>query len=182
MPAAARSEKQEWEKGDAMNDTALQRTLIFLMRVSLGWVFLWAAIRQIPDPAWSAAGFLKGAKTFTSFYAFFMQPEILPIVNVLVKYGHLLIGISLILGIGVRLSSASGALLLLMYYFPRLDFPYVGNPSYFIVEYHLFYALALAYLGAIRAGQIVGLENWFAKLAFVAPIFERRPQLRAAFG
>jgi len=34
-----------------MNDTPLQRTLIFLMRVSLGWVFLWAAMRQLTDPA-----------------------------------------------------------------------------------------------------------------------------------
>jgi len=39
------------QKGDAMNDTPLQRTLIFLMRVSLGWVFLWAAMRQLTDPA-----------------------------------------------------------------------------------------------------------------------------------
>lgn len=165
-----------------MTDNALQRTLIFLMRVSLGWVFLWAAMRQLADPAWSAAGFLKGAKTFTGFYELFMHPAILPIVNVLVKGGHLLIGISLILGIGVRLSAAFGALLLMLYYFPRLDFPYVGSPTYFIVEYHLVYAMMLVYLGAIRAGQVIGLENWFANLSFVAPVFERRPQLRTVFG
>jgi len=111
-----------------------------------------------------------------------MQPALLPIVNLLVKWGHLLIGISLILGVGVRLSSAFGALLVLLYFFPRLDFPYVTNVNNFIIEYHLVYAMVLVYLGAVRAGRVWELEDWFAKLPFVAPVFERRPRLQATFG
>lgn len=154
---------------------ALQKAVIFLLRVAIGWVFLWAAIRQIPDAKWSAAQFLAGAKTFPGFYAFFLQPEILPITNVLVKYGHLLLGLSLMTGVCVRLSSGFGALLLMLYYFPRLDFPYVVSPTYFIVEYHLVYALLLVYLGAIRAGRIGGLENWIASFE----PFRSHPRLRA---
>jgi thiosulfate dehydrogenase [quinone] large subunit len=153
----------------------LQNTLIFVLRVSLGWVFLWAAIRQFSDPKFTAAQFLAGAKTFTGFYGFFLQPEILPIVNVLVKTGHLLIGLSLIAGVSVRLSSAFGALLMMLYYFPRMEFPYVSGVNQLIVEYHLVYALVLLYLGAIGAGRIVGLETWIAKFE----PFASRPKLRA---
>ncbi len=165
-----------------MSDTTLQKTLIFLMRVSLGWVFLWAAMRQLADPKWSAGQFLAGAKTFTSFYSFFMDPAVLPIVNVLVKCGHLLIGVSLIIGVGVRVSAPFGALLALLYFFPRLDFPYVTNVNNFIIEYHLIYAMVLVYLAAVRAGRVWGLENWFANLPLVASVLERRPQLKAILG
>jgi thiosulfate dehydrogenase [quinone] large subunit len=153
----------------------VQKAVIFLLRVAIGWVFLWAAIRQIPDAKWSAAQFLSGAKTFPGFYAFFLQPEILPITNVLVKYGHLLLGLSLMAGLCVRLSSGFGALLLMLYYFPRLDFPYVGGGvTNLIVEYHLVYALVLVYLGAIRAGRFGGLETWVASW----PLFAKYPRLR----
>jgi thiosulfate dehydrogenase [quinone] large subunit len=153
----------------------LQSTLIFLLRVSLGWVFLWAAIRQLGDPKFTAAQFLAGAKTFPGFFALFLQPEVLPIVNVLVKTGHLLIGLSLIFGVSVRLSSAFGALLMMLYYFPRMEFPYVSGVNQFIVEYHLVYALVLIYLGAVGAGRIAGLETWIAKFE----PFASRPKLRA---
>ena len=173
FPAAGKA-----AKSSIFADVSLQNTLIFLLRVSLGWVFLWAAIRQFGDPKWSAAQFLGGAKTFPGFYAVFMQPEVLPIVNVLVKTGHLLIGLSLISGISVRLSSAFGALLMMLYYFPRLDFPYVGGPTYFIVEYHLVYAMVLVYLGAVQAGRYGGLASFVARFEPLAS----RPRLRRWLG
>jgi thiosulfate dehydrogenase (quinone) large subunit len=160
-------------------ETAMQRGLIFVLRISMGWVFLFAAIRQIPDPTWSAAGFLSGAKTFPGLFEFFASPAILPILNVVVPWVHLLIGLALILGIGVRLAGLAGALLMVLYYLPRLDGFMIG-PNNFIVEYHLVYAFVLVYLVAVHAGRVIGLEGWLAERPQARAYLEQHPVVRAA--
>lgn len=135
-----------------------QKLLIFLLRISLGWVFLFAAYRQIPDSDWSAAGFLGNASLFPAFFNFFTAPEILPIIDVIIPWAHLLIGLGLFLGLGVRLAALGGGALMILYYLPRLDGFMVGEYN-FIVEYHLVYAIVLFYLVAIKAGRAYGLEG-----------------------
>ena len=61
--------------------TQFQKISLFLLRVSLGWVFLYAGITALTTPSWSAAGYLKGAKTFVGFYQWLLQPNILPTIN-----------------------------------------------------------------------------------------------------
>ena len=165
-----------------MSETPLQKAIIFLLRIFIGWVFLYAGVRQVLSPAWTAMEFLGGAKTFPGFYALFTSPAVLPVVNFLVKWGHTLIGLSLVLGIGVRISSSFAAALTILYYLPRLDFPFVGSVSNYIVEYHLVYALVLVYLGSVHAGRCFGLENWFASLPPIARLIDREPRIRALLG
>jgi thiosulfate dehydrogenase [quinone] large subunit len=160
-------------------ETGLKRTLIVLFRISLGWVFLFAAIRQIPNPEFSAAGFMEGATTFAWFFAIFAEPPFLTIINVVIPWLHLLLGLALILGIGVRAAGVVGATLMVLYYLPRLDFPMVG-PNNFIVEYHLVYAGVLVYLAAVRAGQIFGVEGWLQKQPAVHQYLEQHPVLKSA--
>ena len=101
-----------------------RRLSVFFLRISLGWLFFYAGVTKLFDPAWTAAGYLKGAKTFASFYEWLLTPSILPVVNFLNEWGLTLIGVSLLLGVMVRLSSILGAALMLLYYFVVLDFPY----------------------------------------------------------
>ena len=157
--------------------TIFQKFSLFLLRVGMGWFMLYAGVTKITDPAWSAAGYLKEAKTFPLFYQWLLQLGILPAVNLVNEWGLTLLGISLILGIGVRLSSLLGAALMLLYYFPVLQFPY-PNPHSFIVDEHIIYAFILIFLAAIRAGRAWGLENWCANL----PICRRFPHYRAWLG
>lgn len=154
-----------------------QKIALFLLRISMGWLMLYAGVTKIVDPAWSAEGYLKAAKTFPGLFAWFAQPGILPVINFINEWGLTLLGISLILGIGVRLSSILGALLMLLYYFPVLTFPYIKPHSY-IVDDHIIYFLALLVLGAFSAGRVWGLENWCANL----PTCRRYPRLRAWLG
>jgi len=153
-----------------MNGSTLPNVLVVVLRILLGWVFLYAGMRQIFfTDAWSAGGFLKGAKTFTDFYAWFAQPAIAPIASFAVKWGHLLIGLSLIAGLLVRVSAPIGALLMLLYYFPRMEFPYVDGPNQFLVEYHLVYAVVLVYLAAVHAGRAWGLDGWIERRPMLVP-------------
>lgn len=157
--------------------TQSQKISLFLVRITLGWMFFYAGITKVLDSAWSAEGYLKGAKTFTGFYALLTNPSILPFINFINEWGLTLLGVSLILGIGVRLSSILGAVMMLLYYLPILDFPH-PNPHSFIVDEHIIYAAALLFLASLRAGRVWGLENWCSNL----PICSKFPRLREWLG
>ncbi len=150
--------------------TKYTKITLFLFRVSLGWMFFYAGITKVLNPAWSAAKYLDGAKTFTGFYHWLASPAILPIINFVNEWGLLLLGISLILGIGIRLSSVLGAVLMMLYYLPVQDFP---NPNA-----HIIYITALLLLGGLRAGRVWGLEKWCSSL----PICSKFPKLREWLG
>ena len=153
------------------------KTPLFLLRISMGWMFFYSGITKVMNPDWTAAGYLNAAKTFTGFYGWLASPGIMPIINFVNEWGQLLLGISLILGIGVRLSSVLGAILMAFYYFPILDFPYPNTHS-FIVDEHVIYAFALLTLAALKVGRIWGLENWCSNL----PICSKFPKLRSWLG
>ncbi|MEK7192525.1 MAG: DoxX family protein [Patescibacteria group bacterium] len=157
--------------------TQFQKISLFFLRVSLGWMFFYAGITKVLDPNWSAAGYLRGAKTFVGFYQWLLTPAILPTLNFINEWGLTLLGVSLIFGVAVRLSSILGAILMLMYYFPILQFPY-PNPYAYIVDEHIIYVAALLFLAAIRAGRVWGLENWCSSL----PICSKFPALRKMLG
>src|SRR3989344_2380458 len=105
-----------------------------VLRIVIGWLIFYAGITKVLDPAWSAAGYLKSAQTLPQFYGWLAGEGMLPIVNFVNEWGLTLLGASLVLGIGVRLSSVLGAILMLMYYFPVLEFPYIPGAHAYIVD------------------------------------------------
>lgn len=133
---------------------------IVLLRLTLGWLFLYAGITKVVDPSWSAKGFLEHANTFSGFYGWLALPNILPIVDFLNQWGLTIIGAFLILGILVRYSAYLGALMMLLYYFPVLTFPYVGEHS-FIVDEHIIYAAAFLVLASMSSNHIWSLSRLF---------------------
>lgn len=157
--------------------TEIAKIPLAILRVSLGWVMFYAGLVKLIDPNWSAAGYLENAKTFTGFFQWFAQPDILPITNFVNEWGLTLLGVSLILGLFVRFSSILGAALMLLYYFPVLTFPRIA-PYSFIVDDHIIYALVLVFFAAIQAGKYYSLYNWCVRL----PICSKVPKLRAWLG
>ncbi|MEK7123206.1 MAG: DoxX family membrane protein, partial [Patescibacteria group bacterium] len=127
-----------------MIESSYARIALVAVRIALGWVMLYAGVTKIINPVWSAAGYLNTAKTFSGFYAWLTQPGILPVVNFVNEWGLTLLGVSLILGVFVRLSGILGAILMILYYFPGLTFPMVGKTA-FIVDEHIIYALTLLF-------------------------------------
>ena len=135
----------------------MQKFSLFLLRISIGGMFLYAGVTKIMDSTWSAASYLQGAKLFPEFYNYLLQPGVLPIVNLLNEWGLTLIGISLILGIFVWISAPLGAIMMLLYYLP-LGFP-MPNPHAYIVDEHIVYIAALLVLAAFQAGKSWGLGS-----------------------
>ena len=147
--------------------TSLDKRFAFIFRMLMAWTFLYAASHQVFNPKFSAAGFLKQTKTFHDVYAVFTAPSIDPVLTFLVSYGHLLIGLSLLLGILVRVSSLAGVFLLLMYWTAHMDWPFIENANNFIVDYHIVYATVCIYLFTHRAGHVLGLDGVLEKMPFV---------------
>lgn len=142
--------------------TKYQKITLLFLRITTGWLMFYAGLTKILNPDWSAIGYLANAQTFKGFYIWLTQPTILPIINFINEWALLLLGISLILGIFVRVSSILGAVLMLLYYFPALTFPYI-KPHSFIVDEHIIYVAVLLLLSVFSAGKVWGMDSWIAK-------------------
>ncbi len=154
-----------------------QRASVFILRIVMGWFYLYAGISHILDAKFSAAGYVSGAKSFVMLYQLFLNPQVLPVVDFMVKWGLTMLGVSLILGLFVRLSSYLGMLLMFLFYLPVLNFPMVGTHSY-LVDEHIIYMAGLLVLASFRAGHVWGLDKWFCSL----PFWSKFPRLHAWLG
>src|SRR5215475_424243 len=143
--------------------STFDRNVTLYFRFTMAWTFLYAASHQVFDPKFSVAGFLSHTKTFHDVFAVFTTPSLAPTITFLVSYGHLLIGLSLAVGLLVRVSASFGILLMLMYWTAHMDFPYIENHNNFLVDYHIVYAGVLVYLIVKRAGHVFGLDGILEK-------------------
>ena len=157
-----------------MTDSKSERALIVFFRLAMAWTFLYAASHQVFVSGWSVAGFLNSTKTFHGVYSLFTGPAIAPVLTFLVAYGHLLIGLSLLVGLMVRVSASFGIALMLLYWTAHMDFPYISNANNFLLDEHIVYAGILVYLIVKHAGHVWGLDSWAEKLTFV----EHNPNLK----
>ena len=157
-----------------MSESTIDRAFLLFFRLTMAWTFLYAASHQVFDANWTVVGFLQHTKTFHDVYAVFTTPAWAPIITFLVEYGHLLIGLSLLVGLMVRVSASFGILLMLLYWTAHMDWPYIENTNNFIVDYHIVYAAVLGYLVVKRAGHVWGLDAWAEQLEF----FRQHPSLR----
>jgi len=132
---------------------------LLLLRLGIGWVFLYAGLTKVLNPDWSAAGYLNSAKTFSGFYQWLASDANLGWVNFLNQWGLTLIGTALILGLAVKLASYGGAAMMLLYYFPVLTFPKIGANSY-LVDAHIIYALVMLVLAARGSEETWGVYSW----------------------
>jgi thiosulfate dehydrogenase (quinone) large subunit len=149
-------------------------------RVSLGFVFLWAFVDKLfglgkatPEAnAWlnggsPTTGFLKGVQG--PFADVFHSMAGNAAADWLFMIGLLGIGLALTLGIGMRVAAASAGLLLVFMWAASL--PIKVNP---FMDDHLVYALVIAALAFVHAGDTAGLGKVWSKLSIV----KRLPVLR----
>ena len=146
--------------------STVQLTSLVILRILIGWHFLYEGIAKFYNPNWSAASFLLESQGQFSkiFIAMAQDPTVLNLINLSNKVGLTLIGLGLITGTLTRIASASGILLLLMYYFATP--PFIGytysvpmEGSYLIVNKNLIEALALLVLIVFPTGRILGLDR-----------------------
>ena len=107
------------------------KTIITIVRVAIGWHFLYEGLIKLFSAEWSAASFLNNTQGFLAgFYHWLAAtPGRLAVVDFLNVWGLILIGLTLFVGLCVRWASLAGALLLALYYFayPPLGISFLGG-------------------------------------------------------
>ena len=134
----------------------LQRILITILRVAIGWHFIYEAIVKLNAENWTSAGYLSNSTGFLSGAYQWMagNPAVLKVIDLSNMYGLLFIGVGLFLGILIRYAAYAGILLLLLYYFayPPFGFSSLYSPegNLFIVHKILIEALALSFIAIYK--------------------------------
>jgi thiosulfate dehydrogenase [quinone] large subunit len=146
--------------------SGLQMTTIVVLRVMIGWHFLYEGLSKLTNPGWSASGYLLQSRgPFASFFRWMAaDPNLLANVNLMNKWGLTAIGLGLILGCFTRLASLSGLVVILLFYL--CNPPFVGlyysiptEGSYLVVNKNLVEAAALAVIFATGSGHAAGLDR-----------------------
>jgi thiosulfate dehydrogenase [quinone] large subunit len=146
--------------------TTCQSTWLVLLRVAIGWHFLYEGLVKLFNPSWSPFGYLMDSKGIFApiFHAMASNPAVLSFVGFLNQWGLLLIGIGLILGIFTRLATWSGMLILCFYYLshppvPGVNYALPSEGSYFLVDKVVIEFLAMGVLALFPTGRIIGLDR-----------------------
>jgi thiosulfate dehydrogenase (quinone) large subunit len=164
-----------------MEDGTLSRralVAITVMRIFVGWHFLYEGIAKLTSPSWSAVGYLRQARgPFAGFFRWLAsQPNLLGYADYITMWGLTLVGAFLILGLFTRLASLAGIAFVLLFYLATP--PFVGyfysipsEGSYLIVNKNLVELGALIVIFVTRSGLFAGLDR------IVHSLFVRRPRL-----
>ena len=159
-----------------MDDMMLSRSAmiaITLMRVVVGWHFLYEGIAKLTSASWSAAGYLKASRgPFAAFFHWIAgQPQLLDKANLITMYGLTIVGALLILGLFTRAAALGGLGLVMLFYL--CNPPFVGyfysipsEGSYLIVNKNLVEVCALAVILLTRSGLFAGLDRIVHRVVF----------------
>ena len=148
------------EKKETMLSTIYNKPQLYLLvvlRVIIGYHFLYEGMDKLVTPDWTASGFLLQSNwVFSGLFSSIAESSLLlTVTNFLNIWGQIFIGLGLILGIGNRIPAISGAVLLLLYYiaFP----PFVSN--YLFIDRNLLELFALLILAFFQTSNIIGLDG-----------------------
>ncbi len=152
--------------GETPDYTKSQVSMLVILRILIGWHFLYEGMVKFMNPNWTSAGFLSESKwIFTPVFDFILSnPTILRISDLMNIYGLTFIGLGLILGTFTRLASLSGMFILLLYYVcnpPLIGLKYSApaEGSYLIINKNLIEMFALGVLTVFPTGIIVGIDR-----------------------
>ncbi|MWV39757.1 DoxX family protein [Natrialba sp. INN-245] len=143
---------------------------IFGLRLVMAWVFLQAGLEKLADGgfgdplAWSSAGFLNNAIAEANpvHGLFLWFGEYTAIVDPLVVFGQILIGLALLFGALFRFAALMGALQMLFFWTAAWQggllegFPVENG---YLIDSSFVYMLLLFGLAAWGAGRLAGVDG-----------------------
>lgn len=156
------------------DNTRLKNIVFGLARIAPGWIFFWAFVDKLlglgfatePGKGWidgvsPTIGYLKFG-SYGPFASFFQAIAGNAIIDWLYMAGLLLIGLSLIFGMGVKIAGYSGAVMVLLIWLTAL--PPEHNP---IIDEHIVYSLILLSFTQLPIGHALGVGKWWSQTNIV---------------
>lgn len=149
-----------------MNYSKAQLSWLVILRVAIGWHFLYEGLVKFINPNWSSVGYLLDSGGFMQafFHKLVANPVTLQVVDLMNIWGLILIGLALILGFLERPAYLFGIALLAFYYlsqppFVGLRYSTPGEGSYLIVNKNLVELFALTVLFVFPSGRYIGIDR-----------------------
>lgn len=147
--------------------TTILPPVVALLRFTMGWIFVYSGFDKLLTD-FSAGGYLANATKGPLagwFQGLASNPTALNVIDPLVVWGQILIGLALVFGVLTRWALLWAAAMMFMFYISA--FPPENNP---FMDDHLVYILLFGVLGALGAGRIIGLDYLIEKLPLVKRI------------
>ena len=152
---------------DKQKLTTVQGYALVLLRILIGWHFLYEGIIKAYNPSWTSKGYLLSASILKPFFAWLAGDSLIPVIDFLNVAGLIAVGISLLIGIKVRWGCIAGILLLLLYYLAHPPFPSLpqgpSEGSYWVVNKNLIEMVALFVIYQFPLISLFGIENLFVR-------------------
>lgn len=157
--------------------TKAQLTWLMMLRLFIGWHFMYEGMVKIMNPKWTSLPYLLDSKGFASsfFIELTQDNDLMTLINFANEWTLLLIGLGLTLGCLSRLSSVGGMILLAMYTLSHPSFvgadymmPFEG--SYLWIDKNLVELAGLGVLWVFPTSKEIGFDRILAK---VCPLLEK---------
>ena len=161
----------------------LSAWFVLALRLMMGFAFAYAGIEKLLSWPFDASGYLlhvaavNGNPLMGMFHWMGTTPWFLSIINVIIPFGELAIGLGLIFGVLTRLAAFFGALMMLMFYFGNWS---VENG---LINGDFAYMLVFLTVAAFAAGRILGLDTFVEQHRVSGvPLVEKYPKLAYILG
>ena len=140
------------------------KTVFTIVRIAVGWHFLYEGLVKLFADNWSAESYLNNANGFLSGFYHWLAASSgrLAIIDFLNVWGLVLIGLALFIGFFARWASLAGAFLLTLYYFAYPPFGislYWSGTAYIINPLFIETAILVFFFCCNEKGY--GLDNTF---------------------
>lgn len=146
--------------------TKAQRNMLVVLRVLIGWHFLYEGLIKLLNPNWSSIGYLMDSQGFMSgfFHSLVSNANTLAVLDFMNVWGLIAIGLGLMLGCFTRIALISGIVLLSFYYlshppFIGLQYAMPTEGSYLIVDKILIEIFTLILLSLFPTHREIGFDR-----------------------
>jgi len=153
---------------DSRSHSKIQHWPILVLRIYAGLFFMWNGFGKLrrDDFADGMEGFLASQVDHSfEFYRSFIELVVIPnklLFATLVSWGEFAVGTALILGLATRYAAATGAIMVLNFWFAK------GAGFFDGTNHDVVWLVILIVLGTVPAGRIAGLDDGLSdKLPFL---------------
>jgi len=152
------------------NYSKAQQIWLAVLRIFIGWHFLYEGMVKVLNPNWTASTYLLDSHGLfsTIFIDMAGNAGLMNFIDFLNEWALVLIGAGLILGFFTRLSCVGGIILLLLYTFSHpsllgVEYMTPNEGSYFLIDKNLIELVALGVLFVYPTARIIGFDRFLIR-------------------
>ncbi|MFK5974061.1 MAG: DoxX family protein [Flavobacteriaceae bacterium] len=149
------------------NEKLLKNSIV-LLRLFIGWHFLYEGVIKLYNPSWTSFGYLASAQgPFRFFFQWMISEPLIAVADWLNILALIFVGITLILGVFEKWGLGVAIGLLAMYYLAHPSFPWVAQlnveGSYWFINKNLIELMACVVIYQIPTADYFGINKVLRK-------------------